>query len=110
MSRQPGVRRREWRSGTATWEARWYDSSGKRHTANFATAAEAEVYRQERQRERRYGRTGDPTACNRRHTRRSTEIINTGSGAAERHQKATQNPVSGGQEGCLTNVRGLIAS
>jgi hypothetical protein len=35
MSRQPGVRRREWSSRTATWEARWYDSAGKRHTANF---------------------------------------------------------------------------
>jgi len=61
MSRQPGVRRREWRSGTATWEARWYDSAGKRHTANFDTAAEAEAYRQERLRERRYGGTGDPS-------------------------------------------------
>jgi integrase len=61
MSRQPGVRRREWRSGTATWEARWYDSSGKRHTANFDTAAEAEAYRQERLRERRHGGTGDPS-------------------------------------------------
>ena len=61
MSRQPGVRRREWRSGTATWEARWYDSSGKRHTANFDTASEAEAYRQERLRERRYGGTGDPS-------------------------------------------------
>jgi len=61
MSRQPGVRRREWRSGTATWEARWCDSSGKRHTANFDTAAEADAYRQERLRERRHGGTGDPS-------------------------------------------------
>ena len=61
MSRQPGVRRREWSSGTATWEARWYDSAGKRHTANFDTAAEADAYRQERLRERRYGGSGDPS-------------------------------------------------
>jgi len=61
MSRQPGVRRREWSSGTATWEARWYDSAGKRHTANFDTAAQADAYRQERLRERRYGGSGDPS-------------------------------------------------
>jgi hypothetical protein len=60
MSRQPGVRRREWHSGTATWEARWYDASGKRHTANFDTAAKTEAYRQERPRAPRYGGTGDP--------------------------------------------------
>ena len=42
------------------------------------------------------------TACDRRHTHRSTEIIYARSGAAERHPKAAQNPVSGGQEGCLT--------
>ena len=63
MSRQRGVRRREWASGTATWEARWYDSSGRRHTANFDTAAEADAYRQERLRERRYGGTGDPSGA-----------------------------------------------
>jgi integrase len=61
VSRLPGVRRRDWPSGTATWEARWYDSAGKRHTANFDTAAEADAYRQERLRERRYGGTGDPS-------------------------------------------------
>ncbi len=61
MSRQPGVRRRAWSSGAATWEARWYDSAGKRHTANFDTAAEADAYRQERLRERRYAGTGDPS-------------------------------------------------
>jgi integrase len=61
MSRQRGVRRREWPSGAATWEARWYDSAGKRHTANFDTAAEADAYRQERLRERRYGGTGNPS-------------------------------------------------
>jgi len=48
------------------------------------------------------------TACNCRHTRRSTEIICTRSGPTERHPKAAQNPLSGGQEGCLTKVPGLI--
>ncbi|MHB1783025.1 MAG: hypothetical protein ACYCTE_10110 [Acidimicrobiales bacterium] len=44
-----------------TFEATWSDSSGKRHTANFATAADADAYRQERLRERRHGGTGDPS-------------------------------------------------
>lgn len=45
----------------ATFEANWRDASGKRHTANFDTASEADTYRQERLRERRRGGTGDPT-------------------------------------------------
>ncbi|MHB1784456.1 MAG: site-specific integrase [Acidimicrobiales bacterium] len=44
-----------------TFEANWRDSSGKRHTANFDTASEADTYRQERLRERRRGGTGDPS-------------------------------------------------
>jgi site-specific recombinase XerD len=44
-----------------TFEANWRDASGKRHTANFDSATEADTYRQERLRERRRGGTGDPT-------------------------------------------------
>ncbi len=64
MSRRPlpsGVRRREWTGGAVTFEANWRDASGKRHTANFDTASEADAYRQDRLRERRHGGTGDPS-------------------------------------------------
>jgi integrase len=44
-----------------TFEARWYDASGRRHTENYDTAAEADQARQERLRERRRGGSGDPT-------------------------------------------------
>jgi len=44
-----------------TFEANWRDASGKRHTANFDTAGEADTYRQERLRERRRGGTADPS-------------------------------------------------
>ncbi len=44
-----------------TFEANWRDSSGKRHTANFDIASEADAYRQERLGERRHGGTGDPS-------------------------------------------------
>jgi len=57
----PGVRERRWPSGTLTWEASWFDSSGRRHTANYDTRAEAEAARAERLRERRLGGSGDPT-------------------------------------------------
>lgn len=46
------------------YEARWYDTSGERHSATFDTAAEADAYRQEHLRRRRRGGTGDPTAGN----------------------------------------------
>jgi len=57
----PGVRERRWASGTVTWEASWYDSSGRRHTANYDTRTEAETARAERLRERRLGGSADPT-------------------------------------------------
>ena len=57
----PGVRCREWAGGAVTFEANWRDASGKRHTANFDSASEADIYRQERLGERRRGGTGDPT-------------------------------------------------
>jgi len=44
-----------------TFEANWRDASGKRHTANFDTASQADTYRQERLGERRRGGTGDPS-------------------------------------------------
>ena len=44
-----------------TYEARWYDASGRRHAENYDTAAEADWARQERLRERRRGGSGDPT-------------------------------------------------
>ncbi|MGC8628406.1 MAG: tyrosine-type recombinase/integrase [Acidimicrobiales bacterium] len=56
-----GVRRRVWPSGTVTYEASWFDASGQRHTENYDTAAEADAARQERLRERRRGRSGDPS-------------------------------------------------
>jgi len=56
-----GVRQRTWASGHATWEASWYDTSGRRHTANYDTRAEAEAARAERLRERRLGGSADPT-------------------------------------------------
>lgn len=40
-----GVRKRIWASGLATWEASWFDASGRRHTANYDTRSEAEVAR-----------------------------------------------------------------
>jgi hypothetical protein len=57
----PGIRCREWAGGAVTFEANWRDASGKRHTANFDSASEADIYRQERLGERRRGGTGDPT-------------------------------------------------
>ena len=57
----PGVRRRVWPSGTVTFEARWYDASGRRHTENYDSAAEADRARQEHLRARRRGGSGDPT-------------------------------------------------
>jgi len=57
----PGVRERRWASGTVTWEASWYDASGRRHTANYDTRTEAETARAERLRERRLGGSADPT-------------------------------------------------
>ena len=56
-----GVRRRVWPSGAVTYEASWFDAAGKRHTENYDTAAEADIARQERLRERRRGRSGDPS-------------------------------------------------
>ena len=56
-----GVRRRVWPSGTVTYEVRWYDAAGKRHSESYDTAAEAEAARQERLRERRRGGSGEPT-------------------------------------------------
>ncbi len=44
-----------------TFEARWYDAAGRRHSASYDTAAEADRARQERLRERRRGGSGDPT-------------------------------------------------
>ena len=38
-----------------TFEARWYDAAGRRHSASYDTAAEADQARQERLRERRRG-------------------------------------------------------
>lgn len=64
MSRRPppsGVRRRTWTGGAVTFEANWRDASGKRHTANFDSAPEADGYRQDRLRDRRHGGTGDPS-------------------------------------------------
>jgi len=57
----PGVRERRWASGTVTWEASWFDTSGRRHTANYDTRSEAEAARAERLRERRLGGSADPT-------------------------------------------------
>jgi len=57
----PGVRERRWASGTVTWEASWFDASGRRHTANYDTRTEAETARAERLRERRLGGSADPT-------------------------------------------------
>ncbi len=57
----PGVRCRSWASGAVTFEANWRDASGKRHTANFDSVSQADIYRQERLGERRRGGTGDPT-------------------------------------------------
>lgn len=44
-----------------TYEARWYDAAGRRHSASYDTVAEADAARQERLRERRRGGSGDPT-------------------------------------------------
>ena len=44
-----------------TFEARWYDAAGRRHSESYDTAAEADAARQERLRERRRGGSGDPT-------------------------------------------------
>jgi integrase len=60
----PGVRRRVWPTGAVTYEARWYDSNGRRHSENFDTPAEADAARQEKVRERRRGGSGDPTGGN----------------------------------------------
>jgi len=57
----PGVRERRWASGTVTWEASWFDTSGRRHTANYDTRTEAETARAERLRERRLGGSADLT-------------------------------------------------
>ena len=43
------------------YQARWYDAAGRRHSASFDTAAEADAYRQDRLRARRRGGSGDPT-------------------------------------------------
>ncbi len=56
----PGERQAQ-ASGVATFQANWRDVSGKRHTANFDSASEADIYRRERLRELRRGGTGDPT-------------------------------------------------
>ena len=57
----PGVRRHVWASGTVTFEARWYDVAGRRHSESYDTAAEADRARQEHLRQRRRGGSGDPT-------------------------------------------------
>lgn len=57
-----GVRKRTWRSGAVSWEASWYDSDGRRHTANYDRRAEAEEARAEMLRQRARGGSGDPTA------------------------------------------------
>ena len=57
----PGVRRRVWPSGTVTYEARWYDAGGRRHSEHYDTAAEVDAARQERLREHRRGGSGDPS-------------------------------------------------
>ena len=57
----PGVQRHVWPSGTVTFEARWYDSAGRRHSESYDTAAEADQARHEHLRERRRGGSGDPT-------------------------------------------------
>lgn len=44
-----------------TYEARWYDSSGRRRSATFDTAREAAAYREEQMAARRRGGTGDPS-------------------------------------------------
>jgi len=43
------------------YQTRWYDAAGRRHSATFDTAAEADAYRQDRLRARRRGGSGDPT-------------------------------------------------
>ncbi len=56
-----GVRRRVWPSGAVSYEANWFDATGRRHTENFDTVAEADAARQEHLRGRRRGGSGDPT-------------------------------------------------
>lgn len=53
-----GIRKRTWPSGSVTW----YDSAGRRHTANYGTRAGAEAARAEQLRARQRGGSGDPTA------------------------------------------------
>lgn len=43
------------------YQTRWYDAAGRRHSATFDTAAEADAYRHDRLRARRRGGSGDPT-------------------------------------------------
>src|SRR5664280_1950081 len=50
------------------------------------------------------------TACNPRHARPSTEILDPGSGTPQGHPKTAQNPLSSSQKGRLSWVSGLIAS
>lgn len=57
-----GLRKRTWPSGTVTWEANWYDASGRRYTANADTRREAETLHADMLRERDRGGSGDPTA------------------------------------------------
>jgi len=52
-----GVRR----TASGFYEARWYDAAGRRHSACFDSAAEADAYRQEMLRTRRRGGSGDPS-------------------------------------------------
>src|SRR5450759_3420556 len=50
------------------------------------------------------------TACNPRHARPSTEILDPGSGTPQGHPKTPQNPLSCSEKGRLSWVKGLIAS
>jgi integrase len=50
-----------WPSKAVTYEARWYDASGRRHTENDDSPTEADRARQEHPRERRRGGFVDPT-------------------------------------------------
>lgn len=56
-----GIRKRTAKDGSVTYQCRWLDANGTRHSATFDTVRDADTFRQEQLRERRLGGTADPS-------------------------------------------------
>lgn len=57
----PGVQERTDKAGRITYYARWYDKRGRRHGATFDTATQASDHLADMRRQKRMGRSADPS-------------------------------------------------